>query len=90
MPFTSETAKQARAGAVPRFDRKAWSRAWARKERARRKAVGVCQMCGNGLVERFAACLECRQKHAAVQRERQRVRDAKKRAARRETRPEAA
>jgi hypothetical protein len=63
--FTSETAKIARAKVrqgMPPFDRLAWAREWQRKERLRRKAAGVCQHCGENVVERFATCMECREK----------------------------
>ena len=48
MPFTSDTAKYARACQAPKppFDKKAWCREWMARERARRIAVGVCAKCG--------------------------------------------
>jgi hypothetical protein len=55
------TAKQA----LQPFDRKAWMRAWMRKERARRKAVGLCSRCGENPVEAFADCVPCRAKASA-------------------------
>jgi hypothetical protein len=66
MPFTSETAKAARAILAAKqaerpFNRQAWAREWQRKERLRRKAAGVCQHCGENIVEKFATCLPCRQ-----------------------------
>ncbi len=66
--FTSETAKAVRAMTLAkqttRFDRAGWKRRWMRRERARRKAVGVCVRCGDGLVEVYASCLPCRVKYA--------------------------
>jgi hypothetical protein len=68
MPFKSSAeAKAARAILTAKqaqrpFNRLAWAREWQRKERLRRKAAGVCQHCGENVVERYATCMECRQK----------------------------
>ena len=42
------------------FDRRAWTRNWMQRERARRRAVGVCGRCGFGLASKFLNCIECR------------------------------
>lgn len=73
--MTSEQAKALRAKltakqAVQPFDKRAWNRAWMQRERARRRAVGVCQRCGQHIVEKFTDCAECREKASRKWRER--------------------
>jgi predicted amidophosphoribosyltransferase len=73
MPFTSDTAKAARAKVrvgYPPFDRRAWRRAWMAQERARRRALGLCGRCGEHLTKRFLTCLDCRVQSAAAHRRR--------------------
>jgi len=66
MPFTSETAKLARAKVTqPPFDRRAWIREWMRRERQRRIRHGICQRCGMVAVEVYRTCVECRLAGAA-------------------------
>lgn len=72
MPFTSETGRAVRLkaldGHVNQFDKRAWLRSWMRRERARRRAVGLCQRCGVELVERFHDCQRCRVRECARKR----------------------